>query len=625
MKPSSTARPRRSAPLEEGLVPDLRAAIDAQARGDAAGARARFARLLERRPDHPLILHYAGLNLHLLGEHEEGLTLLRRSTELAPTEAGFWRNLAGVLHARRLLDECARALERAHGLEPAHSGTLLQRARLELERGRWPAAADLFALLIASSAPSAERLQAHAGLAVALSAMGLYREAEESLKGALRLAPDDPEIWIQLGEVALSLGEYERARAALGEAARLAPDHEAPPTGLAAILLEEGRFEEARRALRVVLACHPHSLRAWTLLFTLKGHDEDSSRDLETALRLAADPTPAWDEDPHAGAFLIALGGALEERSAYEEAFRLYERGNRLRHRPGRYEAAAEARYDRALLLATGADFRRRHTPQEPPPPFTPVYIVGMPRSGTTLMEEMLAAHPALSPGGEMSSFHALLLRTLRLRHLGELPEALARADAETIVALRRASTDLLARTARGKPFVTDKMPANYLFLGLLRTLFPHLRILHMRRDPRDTCLSCYTTNFRFGHEFASNLTDLGTHYRCYETVVGFWREALPPSLFLDVDYETLVAEPEPTLRRVLAFLGLPWDPAVLAFHEVVRPVRTASVYQVRQPLNRRSVGRWRRFAPWLGPLDEALGLRTPLPPPFTLPEGFHA
>jgi hypothetical protein len=229
-----------------------------------------------------------------------------------------------------------------------------------------------------------------------------------------------------------------------------------------------------------------------------------------------------------------------------------------------------------------------------------------------------------VSPGGEMASFHALLLRSLRLRQLGELPARLRDARPEEIVRLREETRDLLARTARGRPFVTDKMPGNYLFLGLLRTLVPNLRILHMRRDPRDTCLSCFTTNFRFGHEFACDLTTLGQHHRIYEATVARWRERLPADLFLDVEYETLVREPEATLRRVLAFLGLDWNPRVLAFHEVERPVRTASVWQVRQPLNPRSIGRWRRFAPWLGPLEEALGLRYPLPPPFTLPEGFR-
>ena len=609
--------------LHPGGVPalELRAAIDAQRHGDTAGARRRFEQLLRDHPHDPLVVHCAGLNLRLLGRHEEGLALLRRSTDLAPAEAGFWRNLAGALHDQGHLDECARTLAQALGLEPGHTGTPLQLARLELERGRWPDARDLFARLVShGNLPSRERVDAYVGLAVALSAMNL--SPEEALREANRLAPGDPEILFQLGEVALNQGEYERARSAFGESLRLSPALEPAATGLAVILIQEGRFTEARQALRDVLARHPRSFRAWGLLLILKGGDDETPRDLERARRLAADPTIPWDHDPHAATFLLALGGACEETGEYAEAFEFYRRGNRLLFHPERYDARAEAHFVRSLLLATGEAFRRRHAP--PPDstlPFTPVYIVGMPRSGTTLMEEMLAAHPAVSPGGEMVAFHALLLRTLGLRRIGELPARLETATAEEIARLRRETADLLAETARGRPFVTDKMPGNYVFLNLLRTLVPSLRILHMRRNPQDTCFSCYTTGFRVSHEFSYDLTTLGQQYRIYETTLALWRRHLPPALFLDVDYETLVAEPEPTLRRILEFLALPWDPRVLDFHRLERPIQTASVWQVRQPLNRRSVGRAQRFARWLGPLDEALGLHHPLPPPFELPD----
>ncbi len=608
-------------PTDAVLTLELRAAIDAQRRGDAEDARKRFEHLLRDHPHEPLVVHYAGLNLHLLGRHEEGLALLRRSTDLAPAEAGFWRNLARALHKQGHLEECAQALACALRLEPAHPETFLHLARLELERGRWPEARDLFARLVTrGNLPPRERVDAYVGLAVALSAMNLPPEA--TLREAARITPRDPEILFQLGEVALNRGEYERARDAFGEALRLAPGLEPAATGLAAILIQEGRFTEARRALREILAHHPRSFRTWSLLLILKGRDDETPRDIDRARRLAADPSAPWNDDPHAGTFLLALGGACEEAGEDAEAFECYRRGNGLLFRPERYDARAEADFVRSLLLTTGEAFRRRHAP--PPDftlPFTPVYIVGMPRSGTSLMEQMLAAHPAVSPGGEMTAFHDLLLRTLGLRQMSDLPARLETATAEEMTKLRRSTVDLLAETARDRPVVTDKMPGNYLFLGLLRTLIPSLRVLHMRRNPQDTCLSCYVTGFRISHEFSYDLTTLGQHYRIYETAVALWRQHLPPTLFLAVDYQTLVTEPEPTLRRILSFLGLPWDPAVLDFHRIERPVRTASVWQVRQPLNRRSVGRARRFARWLGPLEEALGLHDPLPPPFELPD----
>jgi Flp pilus assembly protein TadD len=607
--------PAADSPAPETL---LRRALLALRSGEAERAEEDFEHVLALVPDQPLALHYGGLCAHRLGRRDEALRRLRRSLALAPREGAFWANAGFVFHDLGLEEEACGVLLRASELDPENVAVHARLGPLLFARG-YHALAEAPLRKSLEARPEDARLWEL--LARTRLERGRHAEAEKTLRKALAHHPGEPSLWMALGETLLTLDRHDEAREAFLEAGRLAPKSDLPTLGLAGVLTDQGRFEEARTTIRSLLAANPDSAAAWSALLGIVRVGGPDDPDLVGA-RACLARQPELAERPAASSFFFALGKACEEAGLYAEAFRHYTTGNRASGPDTGYRPAFQARFARALLLATGADFRRRHTPQEPPPPFTPVYIVGMPRSGTTLMEQMLAAHPALSPGGEMSSFHEILSASLGVGTKWELPEALARADAEAIVALRRASTDLLARTARGKPFVTDKMPANYLFLGLLRTLFPHLRILHMRRDPRDTCLSCYTTNFRFGHEFASNLTDLGTHYRCYETVVGFWREALPPSLFLDVDYETLVAEPEPTLRRVLAFLGLPWDPAVLAFHEVVRPVRTASVYQVRQPLNRRSVGRWRRFAPWLGPLDEALGLRTPLPPPFTLPEG---
>ncbi len=596
----------------------LRRALQALRSRDYDEAESLFAEVLDAEPEHPLALHYGGLCAFHRGKRDESLRRLRRSLVLAPREAPFWANAGMVLESLGLTEEACDVLLHAAELDPRNGELQARLGTLLFSRGyhRLAATALEKALEIQPENPRLAEL-----LARALNECGRREEAGEILERALARHPQDPSLWMVGGDLALTQDDHKRARSAFEEAARLAPASEMPKLGLVTILTQEGRFEEAAAQLRGLIAQRPGAFDAWSSLFTIVRPRGEDDPDLAAARALLA-RNPDLDKRPEAEPFFFALGQASEHAGLYEEAFRHYGTANRLARAKGaNYSAGFFAQQARSTLLATGEAFRRRHTPEPlPPPPFTPIYIVGMPRSGTSLMEQMLAAHPLVAAGGEMSAFTDLLNGHFELTNRLELPQVLARADKAQIRTLRAKTYELLERTAAGRPFVTDKMPGNYLYLGLLRTLAPHLRILHMRREARDTCLSCYTTTFRYGHEFSYDLTTLGQHHRTYQHVVAYWREHLPSSLFLDVDYEELVSRPEPTLKRILDFLGLPWDPRVLDFHRLERPVRTASVYQVRQPLNRRSVERWRRFAPWLGPLEEALGLHYPLPPPFTLP-----
>jgi tetratricopeptide (TPR) repeat protein len=596
----------------------LRRALEALRSREYDEAESLFAEVLGAEPEHPLALHYGGLCAFHRGKRDESLRRLRRSLVLAPREAPFWANAGMVLENLGLTEEACDVLLHAAELDPRNGEVQARLGALLFSRGYHRLASTALEKALETQ-PENPRLAEL--LARTLNECGRREEAREVLDRALARHPQDPSLWMVGGDLALAQGNQERARSAFEEAARLAPASEMPKLGLVTILTEEGRFEEAAAQLRGLIAQRPNTFGAWSSLFTIVRPRSEDDPDLAAARALLA-RHPGLDKQPEAEPFFYALGQASEHAGLYQEAFRHYGTANRLAcAKSANYSAGLFAQQARSTLLATDEAFRRRHTPEPfTPPSFTPLYIVGMPRSGTSLMEQMLAAHPLVAAGGEMSAFTDLLYGHFELTNRLELPQALARADKAGIRALRAKTYGLLERTAAGRPFVTDKMPGNYLYLGLLRTLAPHLRILHMRRDARDTCLSCYTTAFRYGHEFSYDLTALGQHYRAYQHVVAYWREHLPPSLFLDVDYEELVSRPEPTLKRILDFLGLPWDPRLLEFHRLERPVRTASVYQVRQPLNRRSVERWRRFAPWLGPLEEALGLRYPLPPPFTLP-----
>lgn len=241
-------------------------------------------------------------------------------------------------------------------------------------------------------------------------------------------------------------------------------------------------------------------------------------------------------------------------------------------------------------------------------PESAPVFIVGMPRSGTTLVEQILASHPQVAAAGELDHF-ALSAQDLPalLDKAAPYPECAAELSRGEEDLLGRAYLKGLREAAGAAPIMTNKLPFNVLRLGLIAMMFPRARIIHCTRDPMETCLSIYLQNFAVQQTWATDLGDLGRYDRAYRTLMAHWSRCLPLRVF-ELGYEDLVAAPEARIAALLAFLDLPWDSRCLRFHETPRPVVTPSLWQVRQPIYTRSVGRWRRYAHHLGPLRTALG-----------------
>jgi hypothetical protein len=232
-----------------------------------------------------------------------------------------------------------------------------------------------------------------------------------------------------------------------------------------------------------------------------------------------------------------------------------------------------------------------------------PVFVVGMPRSGTTLVEQILGSHPLVHAAGELTRLQTLM---------NGFPQSAASLTAAEFEALGEAYLAFVAPMAAGRRHVVDKMPSNFLYAGFIRLILPDARVIHCRRDPVDTCLSCYTKLFTGEQAFAYDQSELGRFDRAYQALMAHWRATLPASHFIEVDYEAVVEDVETQARRMLDFLDLPWDEKVLRFQETERPVRTASVNPVRQPIYRTSAGRWKKHADQLKPLLAALGVQAP-------------
>ena len=246
---------------------------------------------------------------------------------------------------------------------------------------------------------------------------------------------------------------------------------------------------------------------------------------------------------------------------------------------------------------------------------WAPIFIVGMPRSGTTLMEQVLSSHSKVFGAGELETFKELVGECAnRQRVPPAFPDLIALLPPEEMTALGREYTARVRVLAPEAERIVDKMPLNFLFVGLIHAAFPRARIINTRRDPLDNCVSCYSLLFTGAQPFAYDLTELGHYYRGYERVMEHWHAVLPPGVLMDVQYEDLVDDLEGVSRRVLAHCDLDWEEACLDFHRTERMVRTASLMQVREPLYRRSIGSWRRYEKHLGPLYEALGIASPPP-----------
>ena len=467
---------------------------------------------------------------------------------------------------------------------------------------------------------------AHHYLAYILDSLGQEEKALASYQAAVALTPDLVDAQARLGELYLARHLNTEAAAAFRAVAAAAPGTAMGRTAEARALEASGAFDEALAATRAILEAHPDNANAHGMLGKLLGEAgllaEAAAHHLRAA-ELAPDMGAAWsgvattrrfsaDDGPliarmnaalagptmpprHRRSLCFALGKAYDDMGDYESAMRSFEAGNRLRARGGRLDRSALARRISRLIEATPPGYLDRQ-PDLGVEDATPALIVGMPRSGTTLTEQILSSHPEVAAGGELEFWRASDPRSedFVIPSTAEATRRLAHHYLATLRAIGPEATR-----------VTDKSVDNFMLLGVLRCIFPNATLIHCRRHPVDTALSIFTTNFAANFDFISDRSDLVFYFRQYQRLMAHWRAVLPSDRFVEIDYEALVADPEPQSRRLVAACGLEWDDACLAPHLNTRKVTTASIWQARQPIYRSSVERWRRYEPWLGELRE--------------------
>jgi hypothetical protein len=369
------------------------------------------------------------------------------------------------------------------------------------------------------------------------------------------------------------------------------------------VLRTVGRQAEAVSAYREGLRLKPDFAELWWSLSNLKTWRFEPA-DVAAMESLLA--TPGLPDEP-AAQLCFALGKAYEDARDFDRAFGCFGRGNALRR--------AREHYDPVQTEQIGERIRATFTPElfarldgAGHVGAAPIFIVGMPRSGSTLVEQILASHPAVEATFELPQAGRLVRFIDRQRPGGEgYPEAVPGLSAGQLAELGRRYDEETRRFRTGAPRFTDKMPNNFATIGLLRLALPGARFINTLRHPLDTCLSCYKQLFARGQSFTYDLLELGEYYLEYQRMMDHWHRVLP-GLVLDVRYEDVVAGLEGEVRRILEFCGLPWDDACLRFHETGRAIRSASSEQVRRPIYSDAVGFWNNYAGHLAPLIETLG-----------------
>ncbi|MFL9946951.1 sulfotransferase [Paraburkholderia agricolaris] len=539
-----------------------------------------------------------------LGRMDRAEQHYRQALALSPAYAEAHSNLAFLLSTQGRYDEAAAVAQRAIELSPRLVDAYLNLAEVEVSRHRHEAALRALDMLAAFAPQHPAALVARAK---ALKQIERLDEALAFARQAVTIAPKSAEAHNTLAVVLQVLGQTDEALAQFEQAAHLpGAVAEEALVGRATLLMEAGRKDEAMAAFERALEAFPGSIQTLAGRAdarTFKSGDPDIAA-LEACLAEGERCSLTDRISAH-----FALGKAYLDIRDPARAFHHLDAGNRQKRATFTYDGAASGHWMKRIAEAFTPELYARLQGAGKPSAL-PVFIVGMPRSGTTLIEQIVSSHPQVTGAGELSALRLVVDGS------GLFPEKVktlaGQGAAQFLDHLGQAYLSRVAPLAEGRARLVDKMPGNFLYAGLIPLILPGARVIHVRRDPVDTCLSCYTKLFGGEQQFTYNQSELGVFYRHYERLMAHWREVLPSERFIEVDYETVVDNLEGEARRLVDFLGLPWDAACLSFHDNRRVVRTASVNQVRQPIYKTSKGRWQAYAGYLAPLLEALGVDAP-------------
>ncbi|MBL8760598.1 MAG: sulfotransferase [Phycisphaerae bacterium] len=596
---ADTPRPGGGAPRKPKVAPDprLEHAVAMENAGDAPAAE--MAYKAELAGDPLFGLAHAGLGaLYLrLRRLDDAIASLREAVRLLPTNASALGSLAMALLRRGRAAEARPLAKKLTEMTPQSQPAYVLLADCCY------AARDQAGIIETYTAahqamPTNADVVFH--LIKALLNANKNERAERVLTAAFEKMEATPVLLGLLGDAYYRQGKLPEAEQVLAQSLEADASCQYALSTLARIRSAENKTEEAAGYLeRLTPPLEPSSV-------VILAQVRRRQKRVDEAVRVIEELLARPGQQAHAlAASRFVLGSIREEQERFDEAFKLYKDANE--SSLARFDKEALRRFTDSLIEVYNA--WRAPTYARGDGTEVPIFIVGMPRSGTSLVEQILASHPEVFAAGELSDIEIMAARTPRRLGIssGAYPSFMATLTREQVITAGRPYLDRVRATAPRATRHTDKMPHNFRHVGFIWQLFPNARIIHCRRDPIDTCLSCYSISFSATHAYSNTLEGLAFMYGEYRRLMQHWRTALPLNL-LEVGYEDLVHSPEEWSRKIVDFAGLAWNEKCLDFHKTKRAVLTASVDQVRRPVYDSSIGRWKKFEKHLGPLIDAMG-----------------
>jgi len=630
--------------LPPTFPPDLeRTLSDAtrqHARGNLDAAERAYRTILDREPAQPDALHYLGVVALQRGRVGQAIELLRQALAARPEDAGARINLGNAYQAGRDFEAAAAEFERVLARSGPTAVVLANLGNALAGLGHHEDASERFE---AALELDPELIEVRRNLAETLVRLGRMDDAARQVAEAEALGPASIGLLVTKGNVQRAMGRPEDAIGSFEAALTMKPDAAAVRCNLAGALRAAGRTDEAVRQYRHALEqvpgyCEGHvglgvalkdigdndgAAAAFRRALTIDGGNAAAyhglaglpgaplDRSERDALRTAIDTHRV--EPARRGLLNFALGRCHEAAGEHVDAAACFVAANAALRASFDYSVADDVDVMQRIMDRFDAAFIER-LEDAGDPSRMPIFVIGMPRSGTTLVEQILASHPEVCGAGELSLLPQSIGTRLRMVDGVDYSAALDKSSPTDLRAVAEHYVEGLERRANGEPGVTDKLPNNFLNVGMIRLILPRATIVHCRRDPRDTCFSIFKHHFAAsGHRYAYDLDELARYYIAYERLMAHW-ESLFPGHVHTVVYEELVAYQEGVTRALLEACGLDFDPSCLAFHETERPVATISATQVRQPLYGGSIGAWRNYSDVLEPLIARLASAGCLP-----------